>query len=550
MFRHIVFLVFSLLLLSCNKESYIPIVSDPLPEADKRQKNSCGADSVHNPEKSYGSVKDHEGNSYKTIVIENQEWMAENLQVSTYLNGEKITESSNDWQSATDGRTTYSFGEQKYLCPFGRLYNWYAVTDPRNLCPTGWKIPSEADFSVLSASAGSSPIAALLTTGSLYWKNTTWTEHTNSTGFSGLPAGYLAGSGFLGQNSGFYLWSSTPAPFTGKLAQLTFSYQISMISQSQGGYYAFYGASVRCLKSKEPQLTTTNVGSITSNTASSGGNISTDGGADITARGICWSTSQNPTITLVTKTSNGSGIGSFSSNLTGLTANTTYYIRAYATNSSGTFYGNQISFKSGTSGGVGGQTVTDIDGNVYQTVTIGSQVWMKENLKVSRYRNGNAIPTNLSDAAWQSSTAGAYAIYNNDFSNNTTYGKLYNWYAVADSRGLCPVGWHVPSDPECTTLENYLGGISVAGGKMKALSNLWSSPNTDATNSSGFSGLPGGVRIFDGQFADFGNFGYFWSSTSFSTSTTWRRRMDYNNGVVDRGDRDKRNGNSVRCLKD
>jgi uncharacterized protein (TIGR02145 family) len=194
-------------------------------------------------------------------------------------------------------------------------------------------------------------------------------------------------------------------------------------------------------------------------------------------------------------------------------------------------------------------TVTDIDGNVYKTVKIGTQVWMKENLKVSRYQNGDQIPTNLSDNEWEKTTSGAFAIYNNDAANNTTYGKLYNWYAVVDGRNVCPVGWHVPSDQEWTTLENYLGGEIVAGGKMKAKTG-WKPPNTGATNESGFSGLPGGGRNYDGTYDDIDFYGFWWSSTEYSTSNAWFRYLYYDNGSSIRNFNGKQNGFSVRCLRD
>jgi uncharacterized protein (TIGR02145 family) len=194
---------------------------------------------------------------------------------------------------------------------------------------------------------------------------------------------------------------------------------------------------------------------------------------------------------------------------------------------------------------------TDVDNYNYATVQIGTQVWMKENLKVSKYRNGDPISTGLSDEAWGSTTTGAYAIYNNDASNNTTYGKLYNWYAVADSRNLCPVGWHVPSDAEWTTLENYLGGASVAGGKLKSTSTLWTAPNAEATNQSGFSGLPGGSRLSNGTYTTIGNYGYWWSSTEYSTTFfAWFRYLNYYYGNSSRGNNYKQNGFSVRCLRD
>jgi uncharacterized protein (TIGR02145 family) len=208
-------------------------------------------------------------------------------------------------------------------------------------------------------------------------------------------------------------------------------------------------------------------------------------------------------------------------------------------------------------------SVTDIDGNSYETVTIGSQVWMKENLKVSKYRNGDLISTNLDNSTWENTTTGAYSIYNNDATNNTNYGKLYNWYAVADPKGLCPVGWHVPSDGEWKTLEISLGMSTIdadltggrgtaqnVGGKLKSTSTLWNTPNDGATNASGFSGLPGGTRSFNGVYVSIGIYGYWWSSTESSTTLAWTRYLDYPYGYSGRGESDRRDGFSVRCLRD
>ena len=157
--------------------------------------------------------------------------------------------------------------------------------------------------------------------------------------------------------------------------------------------------------------------------------------------------------------------------------------------------------------------LTDIDGNTYQIVVIGSQIWMKENLKTTKYRNGDAIATGLDNSAWYYATTGAYAILDNNNANDTIYGKLYNWYAVSDPRGICPTGWHVPSDDEWIKLTNYLGGQEVAGGKMKVTgTTYWPSPNIGATNESSFSALPGSFRPETGNFYSFGT-AFFWSST-------------------------------------
>jgi uncharacterized protein (TIGR02145 family) len=208
--------------------------------------------------------------------------------------------------------------------------------------------------------------------------------------------------------------------------------------------------------------------------------------------------------------------------------------------------------------------LTDIDGNKYKTIKIGNQEWMRENLKVNKYSNGSPIPTNLTNSTWQVATTGAYAIYNNDATNNTTYGKLYNWYAVVDSRNLCPIGWHVPSDGEWKTLDINLGinatGSVLVGdlfspkvdGELKSTSTLWKNPNTGATNESGFSGLPSGMRLGDGKYNYVGYYGIWWSSTetSFSHESARSRILGYRNQYLAWPFSSKPSGLSVRCLKD
>ncbi len=201
-------------------------------------------------------------------------------------------------------------------------------------------------------------------------------------------------------------------------------------------------------------------------------------------------------------------------------------------------------------------SMTDQEGNVYKTIVIGAQEWMAENLNTSIYRNGDAIPTNLDDAVWSSTTSGAWAFTNNDPSNACPYGKLYNWYACVDARQLCPVGWHVPADAEWTVLTNYLGGEDVAGGKMKitgtieAATGLWFSPNTGATNSSGFSGAPGGSRLSNGGSYDDGGDGGWWSSSEVDSGDAWHRYLYYELGSALPSRNYKPFGFSVRCLRD
>jgi uncharacterized protein (TIGR02145 family) len=195
-------------------------------------------------------------------------------------------------------------------------------------------------------------------------------------------------------------------------------------------------------------------------------------------------------------------------------------------------------------------TVTDIDGNVYKTVTIGTQTWMVSNLRVTHYRNGEIIANLPVDADWDSATS-AWCDYSNVAANGAKYGHLYNWYAVNDSRNIAPVGWHVPTDAEWTTLTTYLGGESVAGGKLKESGILnWLSPNTNATNETGFSALPGGNRDFNGTFYNVGYSSDWWSSTNYDSANARYRNMGFNHGYVVSLYNNKLSGMSVRCIRD
>jgi uncharacterized protein (TIGR02145 family) len=224
------------------------------------------------------------------------------------------------------------------------------------------------------------------------------------------------------------------------------------------------------------------------------------------------------------------------------------------------------SFTCGTS------TVPDIDGNTYNTVLIGTQCWTKENLRVTKYNDGTAIPLNNTytsgtvSTVWQGLTTGAYTIYGNESStgaNGTNYGFLYNWYAAkgifrtgviasTDTLNLCPTGWHVPTDTEWITLTTYLGGITTAGTVMKSTSTLWNvhSPPSPGTNTSGFSALPGGFRGTAGNWQKIRDEAYFWSASMDIGSNAWRRYLDYNSGNVYRNSNAKARGHSVRCLRD
>ena len=216
--------------------------------------------------------------------------------------------------------------------------------------------------------------------------------------------------------------------------------------------------------------------------------------------------------------------------------------------------------------GLNFSTVIDIDGNIYQTVQIGEQEWMAENLKVTHYNEGSEIPTGYSDSEWDElddTETGAYAVCNDDLSNPDTYGNIYNWYAVDDSRGVCPVGWHVPTDDEFKELEMFLGMSQEEadnlgnrgtneGSKLAGNADLWNSGNLEQNSefgTSGFTGLPGGDRGTYGNYTYMGIYGDFWSSTEYSSDIAWYRTLGCDYSEVIRYSTYKQYGFAVRCLK-
>lgn len=306
-----------------------------------------------------------------------------------------------------------------------------------------------------------------------------------------------------------------------------------------------------------PELTTEIVSDITATGAKSGGNITSPGNSAITARGVCWSTGVTPTIA-DNKTSDGTGTGMFSSVLSGLSSNTTYYVRAYATNSTGTAYGNTLSFTN--------ETVTDIDGHVYTTVKLGTQTWMVENLKTTKFRNGASIIFEPDNIAWTTGNAAKYCNYG----PATPNGLLYNWYAVNSASKLAPAGWHIPTSEEWETLKNYLianrfnydssnTGNKIAKAMGTAISWI-SSPgigtvgNTDYPtfrNKTGFSGYPSGFRrSSDGSFTSLGSTTRWWTATEADATLASYYSIDYFFSDLKNNTINKLNGCSVRCIKD
>nr|HPQ35761.1 FISUMP domain-containing protein [Tenuifilaceae bacterium] len=330
--------------------------------------------------------------------------------------------------------------------------------------------------------------------------------------------------------------------------------------------YAYAGSFTSAFAEKQvlpplPTVSTKAVTGITTTTAVSGGDVTSIGGFSVITRGVCWSTSQNPTVSNA-HTTDGQGTGTYTSNLTILIPNTTYYVRAYATNSVGTGYGNQVSFTTlaadGTTGTVSYNSYT------YKTVYINGMEWFAENLRTTKYNDGTSIPLVTDNAAWVALSTPAYCWYSNDQTTyGNTYGALYNWYAVSTTtnggKNVCPTGWHVPTDAEWYAMENYVdptinnpsatGWRGTDGGtKLKATSG-WNSGG-NGTDIYGFSALPGGYRNDGlGTFSAVGYDGHWWSSTELDASLAWDRHLHYVYGSVYRYYYNKRYGFSVRCVR-
>ena len=303
-----------------------------------------------------------------------------------------------------------------------------------------------------------------------------------------------------------------------------------------------------------PVVTTSAVSNITTTSATSGGNVTNQGTTPVTARGVCWSTSQNPTIA-DNHTSDGAGTGEFVSNLTGLAPNTTYFVRAYATNNAGTSYGNEVNFTTILSTGFACGDVVVYEQQNYNTIQIGTQCWFKENLNAGTMIAGTNNQTN-------NGTIEKYC-YDDIAANCNTLGGLYQWDEMMQFvnspsvKGICPSGWYIPSYEELITLTNFLNNS--AGGKMKSTgtieagTGLWYYPNTDATNESGFTALSGGYR-WEGLMGSFDTYGYranFWSSSeTSSTNSSMIVLTNESGGVYSFIDTPKSSGFSLRCLRD
>lgn len=575
------------------------------------------------------TVTDYDGNVYNTVQIGTQCWMKENLRAIHYANGDSILAGPIN----SLGFCYYDYSSSSFpLYERGYLYDWCTAmhgvgssnanpSGVQGVCPDGWHVPSYAEWTQLTdyvssqsqyvCSNNNTSIAKALAS-TIGWNSYLGdcqvganSDANNATGFSAVPAGYYwrLGGGMPYTAAGYWakFQSSTETELYnpndanncmyGLSYLMPLSYGMSEVLMSNN--MKSCGHSVRCLRDILPSVTTNMVTDVTETTAVCGGDVTSDINNMVIARGICWSTSHNPTIS-DSYTIDGNGVGDFTSNIVGLTAGTPYFVRAYAINSAGIGYGNVIWFGTPCSNDAhpcpNAVTVTDYDNNTYNTVQIGNQCWMRENLRTTHYANGISIPLGNS-----TSTTTGYRYYpNNDSSNVATYGYLYNRMALIGNtstssanpsgiQGICPDGWHVPSEAEWIQLTNYVGSQSqyvcvsgdysnvyVEGGYVntrvaKALSSTasWISStasaccvgnNPQTNNSTGFSALAAGYYIY-GSFDLFGEGARIWSTTgnhgnaihyviSYNSSAAY---ADIYDGYANAMDYD---GLSVRCVRD
>jgi uncharacterized protein (TIGR02145 family) len=413
--------------------------------------------------------------------------MAENLKTKKYRDGNPIpfVVDNATWVDFKNGLSCCFNNDLNKIPVYGMLYNYSAVKN-NNICPLGWLVPDKEDITALLNYTGNNNCVMLRETTNNHWIN--YTGASNETGFTSLPAGYCSSGSdniriFGGLGYYDYFWTSTLYDHTDAILFNTScpTYIYSLISKSAG-------LSVRCLMDSIGfAVNTANISSITSQQCIGGGEVHSLTGAAVLAKGVCWSTNQYPTINDA-KTIDTSSTNIFVSTITGLTPNATYYVRAYATGNSGTKYGNTITFQNSPLN----YPVVDIDGNFYDTVKIGNQIWMKQNLKVTHFTNGdNILLVNVNNS--NENNIAAYSNYDWSTTISAVYGKLYNWYVIEDDRKVCPLGWHVPDDNEFAALSAYLGGDNVSGGKLKEVGTLhWYTPNNYASNESGFTALGAG----------------------------------------------------------
>jgi uncharacterized protein (TIGR02145 family) len=495
------------------------------------------------------AVADVDGNSYDAIAIGEKILMAENLKVTHFRDGISIPLilQNIEWNSMSYPGFCWYANDVTNKVTYGALYNWYAANQG-NLCPAGWRVPSDDEWVYLSDRLGGPSIAGgkLKETGTEHWgtsiPGSPNTGATNETGFAALPGGFRDLHGEMDQIGAVgYWWASSALDIFQSWGRYL---DYASDSISRYAYDQRDGFSVRCIKNGILSVSTATPAKTTPTTSLCGGNIIDEGGSAITCKGVCWNNIGKPVIS-DNHTHDGNGNGRFISVLSGLLPNTTYFVRAYATNGTGTVYGNEIRFKAYKA-----DAIQDIEGNFYNTLQIGSQIWMAENLKTTRYNDRTPVSYVTDNATWKNLNTEAYCWYNNDsVAFKYLYGALYNWYAVSTGK-LCPAKWHVADATDWSKLIAYLGGTAIAGDKLKAAGGEYWCEGNSGNNSTGFTALPGGYRYWeDGGFSYMQWGGGWWTSTGDLSNGVGVGMSCYASGISENPG-NKNGGSSVRCIKD
>jgi uncharacterized protein (TIGR02145 family)/uncharacterized repeat protein (TIGR02543 family) len=505
------------------------------------------------------TVTDIDGNVYTTVTLGTQTWTVENLRTTKYNDGTNIpfVPDRATWASMTS--PAYCFfnnsTDATANAKWGAIYNWYTVNTGK-LVPSGWHVPTNADWDTLQnyliangfnydGTTTGNKIAKSMAT------KTDWNSHSdpgaigndlttnNKSGFSALPSGCRNTDGnFYGQTTSVGWLSATQYDF-----QAAWSYTIAYNTNYLHKYYYYMinGFSVRFVQNTTPPPSPPQAPSLLYA-------IGGDGNAVVRFNRVSGATSYNFYYQTGSSVSKATGFlisgADTGYTISGLVNGSLYSIAICAVNAGGESALSNIVHTTPL-------LVNDADGNQYHTVTIGTQVWTVENLKTTKFNDGSAIPLVTDSATWANLATPGYCWYNNDAATykNTSYGAWYNWYTINTGK-LAPAGWHVPTDTEWTTLTTYLGGDSVAGGKLKEAGIAhWPSPNLGATNETGFTALPGGYRNHYSTFDNLGMFGYWWSSTG-SVGNAWFRIMNYDKANVEVSNNRMKEGFSVRCVRD
>ena len=546
-------------------------------------------------------IRDIDGNVYDAVHFGNQCWMDQNLRTSHYPSGQAIPyiDNKNDWEALdiniTEDAFCWPVFDSTNAKTYGAFYSWAAAmgdsavssnSNPsgvQGVCPDGWHLPSDSEWQELELFLGmpqtelsnlswrGTQTAPKFAGDSTLWYNNLLelSSQFDASGFRALPAGYQS---YLSIYPSFhrysYFWTATEyVNYAPSAYNRVFEY--NKLGLFRGAIRVDVGLSVRCTKdivpdiNDLPEVNTLNATNISLTGCQAHANIVSSGSTTISSSGFCWNTTGKPT-TLDSVISSNTSSGSFSLNISNLLPDRNYFVRAYATNSQGTSYGDVIKISTLNSlSSACPMYVYDYEGTQYPTAEIGNQCWMAENLRTKHYENGAEISLVSSNQIWANPYFASYSIYDLSIFNETEYGYLYNWETIMGMddffndtssilQGICPTGWHLPDSTETTILINELGGSNTAGQQLKESGySHWNTHANGGNNNSGFSALPGGLRHpYNAHYLNMTMSGHFWimDESNFENGLNLQILFDSHKATI--SPINKRAGLSVRCIKD